>query len=136
MSTLDLYDRISLKAYYIWEQEGRPEGRDGVHWLRAERECLAAFEPKMKAANGVKVRASRANGARPNESVAPNDLMRIKGVGKTIASKLNAIGVNTLAQVAGWTAEDVSDINEKLALRGRIQRGDWVSQAKRLVGGH
>jgi hypothetical protein len=29
-------DEISYCAYLIWEQEGRPHGRDVVHWLQAE----------------------------------------------------------------------------------------------------
>ncbi len=29
---------VSERAYAIWEQEGRPEGRDQQHWLQAERE--------------------------------------------------------------------------------------------------
>lgn len=28
-------DDIALRAYYIWEHEGRPEGRDQDHWFRA-----------------------------------------------------------------------------------------------------
>jgi hypothetical protein len=27
---------IALCAYYIWEKEGRPEGRREAHWLQAE----------------------------------------------------------------------------------------------------
>ncbi len=27
---------IARYAYLIWEQEGRPAGRDVVHWLQAE----------------------------------------------------------------------------------------------------
>ena len=27
---------IGERAYAIWEEEGRPEGRDLDHWLRAE----------------------------------------------------------------------------------------------------
>jgi len=29
---------IHARAYEIWEKEGRPEGRDQDHWLRAEQE--------------------------------------------------------------------------------------------------
>jgi len=29
-------EEIRLMAYQIWEDEGRPEGRDLDHWLRAE----------------------------------------------------------------------------------------------------
>jgi hypothetical protein len=34
----DLIQRIRERSYQIWEQEGRPEGRDLDHWLQAERE--------------------------------------------------------------------------------------------------
>ncbi|WP_103174715.1 DUF2934 domain-containing protein [Paracoccus sp. SY] len=30
--------RIQERAYSIWEQEGRPPGRDAQHWGQAERE--------------------------------------------------------------------------------------------------
>jgi hypothetical protein len=31
-------DDVSRRAYELWEQEGRPEGRELEHWLRAEGE--------------------------------------------------------------------------------------------------
>ncbi len=34
----DYIRRIRLRAYLIWEQAGRPEGRDVEHWQQAERE--------------------------------------------------------------------------------------------------
>ena len=34
----DLMDRIRRRAYEIWECEGRPAGRERIHWLRAEAE--------------------------------------------------------------------------------------------------
>jgi hypothetical protein len=33
---------IAERAYRIWEREGRPDGRDLDHWLRAEREVIEA----------------------------------------------------------------------------------------------
>jgi len=44
----NLMARIRKRAYEIWEDEGRPEGRDRIHWLRAEaefRESLGAGRP-------------------------------------------------------------------------------------------
>jgi hypothetical protein len=29
---------ISIRAYQLWEQEGRPDGRDQAHWFEAERQ--------------------------------------------------------------------------------------------------
>lgn len=33
-----LHDKISERAFALWEQDGRPEGRDIDHWLAAEAE--------------------------------------------------------------------------------------------------
>jgi len=35
-------EEIALYAYYIWEKEGRPEGRALEHWLQAELQLRAA----------------------------------------------------------------------------------------------
>jgi Protein of unknown function (DUF2934) len=32
---------ISARAYALWEEEGRPDGRALAHWLAAEREFQA-----------------------------------------------------------------------------------------------
>lgn len=41
----DPEDRVSTRAYDIWEAEGRPEGRDLDHWLQAERESAGEIPP-------------------------------------------------------------------------------------------
>jgi Protein of unknown function (DUF2934) len=35
-----LEDEIRIRAYLLYEQEGRQEGRDNEYWLRAESEVL------------------------------------------------------------------------------------------------
>ncbi len=34
----DLEQRIQQRAYELWENEGRPQGREQAHWQQAERE--------------------------------------------------------------------------------------------------
>jgi hypothetical protein len=34
----DLNTRIEARAHQIWEQEGRPDGREKEHWEQAQRE--------------------------------------------------------------------------------------------------
>jgi hypothetical protein len=34
----DQQERVRARAYELWEQEGRPEGRDQTHWFEAEQE--------------------------------------------------------------------------------------------------
>ena len=40
--------RVRLRAYEIWEAEGRPEGKAVDHWLRARWELKEAPEPKAE----------------------------------------------------------------------------------------
>ena len=37
----DQSERIRKRAHEIWEEEGRPEGREYSHWLRARADVLA-----------------------------------------------------------------------------------------------
>ncbi len=64
-----------------------------------------------------------------------DDIGLISGIGDTIAEKLAAEGVKSLTQIAAWTAEDIEDYNDKLSLGGRIEREEWVEQAKELLAG-
>jgi Protein of unknown function (DUF2934) len=40
---------VAIRAYQIWDSEGRPEGRDRDHWLRAESELAVAASSKVVA---------------------------------------------------------------------------------------
>ncbi len=33
---MDSLEEMQIIAYHLWEEEGRPEGKDIDHWLRAE----------------------------------------------------------------------------------------------------
>ena len=39
---------IRQRAYAIWEEEGRPDGREWDHWERALREIVCAEPPAPK----------------------------------------------------------------------------------------
>lgn len=71
-----------------------------------------------------------ATGAVP---VVKDDLKRISGIGKVIEGKLNAAGVTSFAQIAAWTKKDREAFSKELNFAGRIEREEWVKQAKRLA---
>ncbi|MCW1950683.1 MAG: helix-hairpin-helix domain-containing protein, partial [Octadecabacter sp.] len=64
-----------------------------------------------------------------------DDLTRISGVGPVIVGKLHDLGVTTFAQIAAWTKADIADMDEKLNFKGRIDRDDWLQQAKEFAKG-
>ena len=62
-----------------------------------------------------------------------DDLKRISGVGPKLERVLNRNGVFYFWQVSEWSAKDVEFIDARLdVFKGRIDRDDWVSQAKKL----
>lgn len=65
----------------------------------------------------------------------PDDLKQLSGVGPALEKKLHEAGVTTFAQIAGWTAADIAEMDEKLSFKGRIERDGWVEQARRLASG-
>lgn len=66
---------------------------------------------------------------------APDDLKLISGVGPSLEAKLHALGITKYAQVAAFSAEDIAKIDDSLRFRGRIERDNWVGQAKALAEG-
>ncbi|CAM5769193.1 hypothetical protein [Bosea minatitlanensis] len=64
-----------------------------------------------------------------------DDLKLIKGIGRQNEGRLHGLGVWHFEQIAAWTPENVEWVGGYLAFPGRIEREDWVGQAKLLAGG-
>ncbi len=73
------------------------------------------------------------DGGRAGAAASGDDLKRISGIGPQLEAGLNALGVIRLEQIAQWSAEQAAAMDAKLDARGRVQRDDWVGQARRLV---
>ncbi len=69
------------------------------------------------------------------EILEPDDLKLIKGVGPILEGLLHEHGIYTFAQIAALKPDEIKDLDKKLDFHGRIEREDWVSQAKVLAEG-
>ena len=102
--------------------------------------AIAAPErtPDLSGMRSVRSEAFRAPDSMAGVPTAtPDDLKRVRGIGLLIERKLNAMGVSTYEQIANWTADDVGTVNAKLEFKGRIERENWIEQARILAsGGH
>jgi predicted flap endonuclease-1-like 5' DNA nuclease len=72
--------------------------------------------------------------AAPRNGV-PDDLQRIRGVGKRIEQRLNVLGIYHFGQIAAWTPAEIHWVAHQLAFPDRIERDDWVGQAIVLAAG-
>lgn len=64
---------------------------------------------------------------------APDDLMKLSGMGPELVQKLNDGGVFHFWQLAAMSPEDVTKVDHDLKLGGRIDREGWVAQARDLA---
>jgi predicted flap endonuclease-1-like 5' DNA nuclease len=63
------------------------------------------------------------------------DLKRIRGIGVLIEKRLNSLGVTSYEQIAEWTVADIERVSQTLDFKGRIERENWVEQARILASG-
>lgn len=65
---------------------------------------------------------------------APDNLKKISGIGPSIEKTLHELGVYHFRQIAAFTPDNVAWVNQRLRFKGRIEREDWIGQAKKLAG--
>ena len=65
----------------------------------------------------------------------PDDLKMISGVGPKIEGTLNKLGIWKFAQIGSWKKTERQWVDGYLSFKGRIDREDWVKQAKALAKG-
>ena len=88
-------------------------------------------KPKAKAAPKPKVLYTDGPTDGPKD-----DLKLIKGIGPKFEGDLNGKGIYYFRQIANWKAGDVKMVEGVIdSIPGRIQRDEWVKQAKGLSKG-
>ena len=68
----------------------------------------------------------------PRGGVA-DDLKKIGGVGPKLETTLNDLGFWHYDQIAAWGPAEIAWVDARLKFKGRIERDDWVAQARRLA---
>lgn len=86
----------------------------------------------------IAARANEVNFDRIGRAMASeaDDLKDIVGVGPFLERKLHSLGIYTFRQIANFTKEDINKVNEIIEFfPGRIERDNWVEQAREFYRG-
>ena len=89
--------------------------------------------PKKEAAPAKEEKpASTGDRGRVYESAPEqvDDLKKLSGVCPALEEKLNGFGIYTFAQIAEWSQENIDTFDDLLSFKGRIERDNWLEQAK------
>jgi large subunit ribosomal protein L19 len=62
-----------------------------------------------------------------------DDLKLIRGITPELEAQLNKLNVVKFEQIADFSDEDITNVDEALKLDGRIEKEDWIGQAQRLM---
>lgn len=118
-SIINSYNEETIRAlaHQKWIDEGKPDGRDEIHWQWALASLTAsAVRPAVKA-------------------TGTDNVSLIGGIGPKLTKALAAEGITSIIQIASLSASALAKLDTKLALKGRATREDWVAQAKELLAG-
>ncbi|UFZ06748.1 cell envelope biogenesis protein TolA [Bradyrhizobium ontarionense] len=121
---------VKSGAITIDDQADAPLSEDEANALGAQ---LPVLMPKVE-------NEDKYAGARPLGLAAPrggeaDDLKLIKGIGKQNEARLHGLGIWHFEQIAAWTAAHAKWVGSYLAFAGRIEREQWIAQAKELASG-
>lgn len=90
-------------------------------------------EPSLEASFG-KAREVMGQKIFVDEEQAKDDLTRIKVIGPFLEEQLNQIGVFTYEQIAEFDQATIDEVTKAIGyFPGRIEKDDWVGQAKKLL---
>lgn len=127
--------RQNLTVLRVTDILAKGAGKSGVA-AAVGGEAVVAEAPKAAAKPAPKKAAPKKAAAKSEAAAAKaDDLKVLSGVGPALEKKLHEAGVTTFAQIAGWSADDVAAMDEKLSFKGRIEREGWIEQAKELAKG-
>jgi predicted flap endonuclease-1-like 5' DNA nuclease len=68
-------------------------------------------------------------------SGVPDNLQRIRGIGRRNEELLHSLGIFHFGQIAAWTPAEARWVGAHLAFPERIERDDWIGQAIVLASG-
>ncbi len=104
--------------------------RAKLYYLRGRRGKSARILERSDA------RAKRLNAAfkgfkRPKGS--PDDLTKISKIDKDMDAQLRKLNVLRFDQIAAFSDDDIANLDDVLQLKGRIEKEDWIGEARRLM---
>lgn len=133
-------EKILLKRNRNRAVEKKPTAKNGgaAKPAKVAAKAPAAKTAPAKAAAIGTVKQTLQDKNRPvamKRPASPDNLRLISGVGPKIEGILHELGIFTFKQVSTWKKAEREWVDGYLKFKGRIEREDWVKQARALSKG-
>lgn len=106
---------------------------DAIRENKTQKAAEPVSRPDMAGLRSVKSQALRGDSSALGGRI--DDLKRVRGIGVLIEKRLNALGITSYEQIANWTKADIDSVSSQLDFKGRIERENWIEQARILASG-
>ena len=122
-------NKLSEEIEKAMEKAIETQQRLWSHWFE---DLGALTEEGLKAAAGE---AKKKKGkSKKAAAEGHDDLQQIAGIGPGLEKKLKDSGITTIQQIAELSDQDIAHLEEEIIkFTGRINRDQWVEQAKKLI---
>ena len=107
------------------------EGKKGTHELHIDQREQLNKESTPVSDEPKEVGEKPTLLSKPREGGKDN-LQLIKGIGNVLEKLLNDTGIYHFDQIAKLTKEEIKWLDNSMAFPGRIEREEWVAQAREL----
>lgn len=97
--------------------------------------AITELEPVSAPPAATPARAVRVPPPAKQAPREPDDLTRIVDIDQETARHMVQMNYGTYRKIAGLTARDITLINDKFSSPGRVQREQWIDQARDLMEG-
>ena len=122
----------SKKAAVKKEPAKKEAAAEAAHAPAKKAKAPAAEAAPVAAFVDLEPKAKPAKAAKPE---VVDDISLISGIGPVLKDKMTEAGFGTLASISKLKKADIAKLDEELSLGGRIEREEWVAQAKELLAG-
>ena len=128
-------DQPAVEAETAAEEEGAPAKTTApARPAASESKAAASRKPAKKSAEPASTgKPARPKGLPKARSGKPDKLQMISGVGPKLEKTLHGLGFFHFDQIAAWGKDEVAWVDEHLRYKGRIERDEWIAQAKLLA---
>lgn len=133
----------AAKAAKPAAKTAKPAAKTAKPAAKAAKPAAKADKPAAKAAKPAAAKAARAPVAADGKpetltkarAGGADDLKQLKGVGPGLEKTLNELGFFHFDQIGAWRKKEVEWVDSRLKFKGRIERDEWIKQAKVLAKG-
>jgi large subunit ribosomal protein L21 len=125
----------TIRIDEILTDGAKPSGKKAAAKPAAKKEEAPKAEAKAEAAPAALMAEPKAAPKAKAAEGVKDDISLIGGVGPVLKKKLEEAGYGSLSAIAALKADDIAKLDEELKFGGRIERDEWVEQAKELLAG-